>query len=63
MHCGDTPEDGWGKIQAEAERLGLIRRGQIGQAGCRFFKARPVVGLYEMALRSDPFMLFGIARA
>ena len=47
VQCGDTPEDGWGKIQDEAERLGLIRHGQIGQADCRLFKARPVVGLYE----------------
>ncbi len=63
VQCGDTPEDGWGKIQDEAEKLGLIRHGQIGQADCRLFKARPVVGLYEAALRNDSFKLFGIERA
>ncbi len=57
---GETPEDGWGKIRDEAQRLGMIRRGWIGQADCRLFKARQVVGLYEAALCSDPFGLFGI---
>ncbi len=57
---GETPEDGWGKIQDEAHRLGMIRRGRVGQADCRLFKARQVVGLYEAALRRDPFKLFGI---
>ncbi len=60
VQCGDTPEDGWGKIQDEAHRLGMIRQGWIGQADCRLFKARQVVGLYEAALRSAPFKLFGI---
>lgn len=60
VQCGDTPEDGWGKIQDEAHRLGMVRRGWIGRADCRLFRAAQVVGLYEAALRSDPFKLFGI---
>ncbi len=60
VQAGETPEDGWGKIQDEAHRLGMIRRGWIGQADCRLFKARQVVGLYEAALRNAPFKLFGI---
>ena len=55
-----TLEDAWGKIQAEAERRGLIRGGRIGQAECMLFKARPVVGIYEEYLRTDPFRLFGV---
>ncbi len=60
VQCGETPEDGWGKIQEEAQRLGMVRRGWIGQADCRLFKAAQVVGLYEAALRGEPFKLFGI---
>jgi aminoglycoside 3-N-acetyltransferase len=56
------PEDAWGKVIAEAEHRGLVRRGWIGEAECLFFKARAVVGIYEEMLRSDPFKLFGMER-
>lgn len=56
-------EDAWGKVQIEAERRGLIRRGHIGQAECMLFKAQPVVDIYEEFLRKDPFKLFGIEKA
>jgi aminoglycoside 3-N-acetyltransferase len=59
---GQTPDDAWLKIQAQAEQLGLIKIGQIGQATCRFFKARPVVGMYEEALRTDPWNLYGVKK-
>lgn len=55
----DPPEDGWGKIQEEAKRRGLIRHGRIGQANCLFFRARTVVDMYEERLRADPHELFG----
>lgn len=57
-----APVDAWGKVQAEAERRGLIKRGTIGKAECLFFKAKPVVAIYEEYLRTDPFGLFGIDR-
>lgn len=57
---GHTSDDAWLKIQAEAERQGLIEIGQIGRATCRFFKARPVVDMYAEALRTDPWSLYGI---
>ena len=56
------PEDAWGKIQNEAERRGLIRRGYIGKAESMLFKAKPVVDIYEEFLRTDPFELFGIEK-
>jgi aminoglycoside N3'-acetyltransferase len=56
------PEDAWGKVQVEAERRGLIKRGYIGKAECLLFKAKPVVELYEEFLRTDPFALFGVER-
>ena len=57
------PVDAWGKVQKEAERRGLIRRGYIGKAECMLFKGKPVVDIYEEFLRNDPFELFGIAKA
>jgi aminoglycoside N3'-acetyltransferase len=62
VQYGDTPEDGWAKIQAEADRRGLIRRAHIGRAECLLFKAGPVVALYAEALRTDPYALFGVPK-
>ncbi|RPI26263.1 MAG: aminoglycoside N(3)-acetyltransferase [Chloroflexota bacterium] len=56
------PEDAWGKIQAEADRRGFIRHRRIGAAECMFFRACDVVGLYEQALRTDPWGLYGIRK-
>lgn len=56
------PVNAWEKVVIEAERRGLIRRGCIGQAESMFFKVRPVVGIYEELLRTDPFELFGVER-
>lgn len=60
---GQTPENAWLKIQAQAEQQGVIQVGQVGQAICRFFKARPVVAAYEEALRTDPWALYGVKRS
>jgi aminoglycoside N3'-acetyltransferase len=62
VQYGSTPDDAWAKVQDEAERRGLIRRCRIGCAECRLFKARAVVGIYEEALRTDPFGLFGVEK-
>jgi len=53
-------EDAWGKVQMEAERRGLIKRGRVGKAECMLFKGKPVVNIYEEFLRTVPFKLFGI---
>ena len=60
---GQAPQNAWLKIQAQAEQQGLIKIGQIGQAVCRFFKARPVVGMYEEGLRTDPWGLYGVKKS
>jgi hypothetical protein len=57
---GSTPEDAWEKVRAEADRRRLIKRQRIGNAVCMLFKARPVVAIYEDALRTDPLGLFGV---
>jgi hypothetical protein len=31
-------------------------------AECMLFKAKPVVGIYEQALRTDPLGLFGLRK-
>jgi len=59
---GRTPDDGWGKVLVTAEQQGLIKRHTIGQAKCMLFKARPIIGIYESALRNDPMGLFGIKK-
>ena len=48
---GATPEPGWSKVLAEAERRGWVTRGRVGAAESLLFEARAVVGLYEQALR------------
>jgi len=60
VECGIPPEDAWGKIQAQAEALGLIRRECIGQAHCMLFVAADVVELYRAALQTDPLGLYGL---
>ncbi len=59
---GQTPDEPWIKIQEAAERQELIKIGQIGKAVCRYFRARPVVGMYEEALRTDPYALYGVKK-
>ncbi len=49
-------------MRKEAERRGLVKRQKIGAAECMLFDARPVVGIYEKALRKDPFGLFGVKK-
>jgi aminoglycoside 3-N-acetyltransferase len=57
---GSTPGDAWGTVWQEAERQGLIRHGQIGQADCALFRAGALVRTYEGMCRSDPYGLFGL---
>ena len=59
---GDTPEPGWSKVLAEADGRGLVAHGVVGAAECMLFVARDVVGIYEQALRDDPYGLFGVMR-
>jgi aminoglycoside 3-N-acetyltransferase len=58
-----TPEDAWGKVYAEIERRGLVRRGTIGRADCRLFPAREAVDRYAAWRREDPYGLFGVPRS
>ncbi len=62
VECGVPPEDAWGKIQTQAEGMGLIHRGCIGQAQCMLFVAADVVELYRAALQTDPLGLYGLKK-
>jgi aminoglycoside N3'-acetyltransferase len=55
-------DDAWGKAFAEADRRGLVRHQQVGQATCHLFKARAMVNLCREWRRTDPFGLFGVTR-
>ena len=45
----------WENARHEAERRGLIKRGEIGQAACFLFRAGDLVALIEEVRRSGPF--------
>ncbi len=56
----------WGDfliVQAEAEKLGMIKTAQIGSATARLFSAQPMIDLYAQLLRSDPYRMFAIHQA
>jgi aminoglycoside N3'-acetyltransferase len=57
---GSAPNDAWMIVWAEAERRGLVRKNQIGQAECMLFRAKSVVAIYEDMRRNDPFGLYGV---
>ena len=59
---GSTPDDAWMKVYQEADRRGLIKHQQIGNADCLLFKAQSVILIYEHWLRTDPFGLFGMSK-
>ena len=45
----------WENARQEAERRGLIKRGEIGQAACLLFRAGDLVALIEEVRISGPF--------
>lgn len=60
VEVGATPHDGWAKVQDEAAGRGLVREARIGAARCLLMPVPEVIGIYEHALRADPYGLFGI---
>jgi aminoglycoside N3'-acetyltransferase len=57
---GETPSDAWQTVWEEAQKRGIVKRREIGDADCSLFKAKDMVSIYEEMLRTDPFGLFGI---
>lgn len=62
IETGRVPELGWYKIQNAALERGIIRRRNIGECSAMFFDLWSVVGMYEEALKTDPYTLFGITK-
>ena len=62
IETGRVPELGWYKIQNAALEHGIIRRGKIGECPAMFFDLWSVVGMYEQALKTDPYALFGVKK-
>lgn len=60
IETGRLPVMGWYTIQKEALESGFIRRQQIGNCNAMFFDLWEVVGMYQQALKTDPYSLFGL---
>lgn len=58
--AGEPMAKAWYKIQNEAYRGGMIHEKTIGKSKCMFFMVSDVVRLYEKAIETDPYGLFGI---
>ena len=62
IEAGHPPVKAWYTIQAMAYEHGLIREAMIGDCRAMFFDIWSVVSLYENALKTDPYGLWGIKR-
>jgi aminoglycoside N3'-acetyltransferase len=62
IQTGSPPGQAWYKIQDEAYRRKLIREQRIGKSRCMFFRVNDVVRIYEKAIETDPFGLFGLSQ-
>lgn len=60
IEVGRLPVMGWYEIQEKALEKGIIQRSVLGKCLVMFFDLYGVVGLYEQALRNDPYRLFGL---
>jgi aminoglycoside 3-N-acetyltransferase len=57
------PAKPWYTIQKRAYEKGYITDTMIGNSRCMLADVRNVVGLYQSALQSDPFGLYGLKKA
>lgn len=62
IETGRVPELGWYKIQNAALEQGIIHRQNIGECPAMFFDLWEVVGMYERALKDEPYSLFGVKK-
>jgi aminoglycoside N3'-acetyltransferase len=60
---GRTPVDGWGRVFEIADQRGLVTRGRVGAAECLLFRARAMGEIYDHALETDPYALWGVPRS
>ena len=62
IETGRVPVLGWYTIQNTALEREIIRQQKIGECSAMFFDLWKVVGMYEQALKNDPYSLFGVER-
>jgi aminoglycoside N3'-acetyltransferase len=62
IQTGAPTVKAWYTIQDEAYRRGLIQERLVGRSKCMFFNVNDVVRIYEKAINTDPYGLFGIKR-
>lgn len=62
IETGRVPVPGWYTIRNAALEQGIIRKQNIGECTAMFFDLWQVVGMYEQALKDDPYSLFGVER-
>lgn len=60
VQIGSPPAKAWYTIQSEAYKKGLINDLVIGRSKCMFFKVNDVIRIYERAIETDPYGLFGM---
>jgi aminoglycoside N3'-acetyltransferase len=60
IEMGTPPVKAWYTIQNEAYKKGLIADLAIGKSKCMFFKVNDVIRIYERAIETDPYGLFGM---
>ena len=53
----------WYRIQDEAYEKGFVREAHIGSCKAMFSDILSVVSLYENALRTDPYDLWGMTES
>jgi aminoglycoside N3'-acetyltransferase len=60
VEIGAPPIKAWYMIQDEAYKKGLITDLVIGESKCMFFKVNDVIRIYERAIETDPYGLYGL---
>lgn len=60
IKTGRPPVKAWYTTQKMAFDKGLIAQSKIGACSVMCFRVWDMVGLYEQALRADPFGLYGL---
>ena len=63
IEAGHPPVKAWYTIQAMAYEKGIINETNIGSCKVMFFDIWDVVSIYENALKTDPYGLWGMKKA
>lgn len=62
VEAGCPPVLAWYKIQEEALQKGLIKEAYIGDCRVWFMDIKEVISIYENAIKTDPYGLWGLEK-